>query len=217
MIKTSPQLGRPTPEKNITVEIPGVKIKIPREGLTLEALEGMIFDIVCAQGRNAMMATVSEYDRMLGKERVRGLLKNIGKKIKYLQTRLGEISYRRTLYKEKATGKARYLLDEALKMGKNQRMSLKLSQIMGTLASVEVYRGAAEKISRLMGISYSHEAIRQNVIKEGRKTEEQEEKELEKIKALDYRLPKEIPEVLYTEADATYIRKQNKGKKNFRR
>jgi len=217
VVKTSPRLGRPTPEKNITIEIPGVKIKIPREGLTLEALEEMIFDIVCTQGRNAMMATLSEYDRMLGKERMRGLLKNIGKKIKYLQTRLGEISYRRTLYKEKDTGKPRYLLDEALKVARNQRMSLKIARIFGTLASVEAYRGVAEQISQLLGIHYSHEAIRQNVIKEGLRIEGQETKELEKVKLLDYKLPAEIPDVVYTETDATYIRKQQRGKKRGRK
>jgi len=209
--KTSPQEGSTTPEKNITVEITGVKIKIPREGLTLESLEELIFEIIRGLGQKAFRDALEEYDGMLGKERVRGLLKNICKKTRYIQTRIGEIRYRRTKYKDKS-GKPRYLLDEALKIGKNQRMSLKISQIFGTLASVEAYRGVAEQISRLLGITYSHEAIRQNVIKEGKKIEEQEEKELEKVKSLDYRLPGEIPDILYTEADATYIRKQNKGK-----
>jgi len=213
VIKTSPQKGSTTPEKNITVEFPGVKLKIGTEGLTLEALEELIFDISRGIGQKAFVGALEGYDKKLGKERSRGTLKNIGKKIKYLQTMVGEIQYRRALYKEKTTGKARYLLDEALNVGKNQRMSLKISEIFGTLASVEAYRGVAEQISKLLGITYSHEAIRQNVIKEGKRIEEQEEKELEKVKLLDYRLPKELPEVLYTETDATYIRKQNKGKK----
>lgn len=217
MVKTSPRFGRPTPERNITVEVPAVKIKIPREGLTLEALEEMVFEIVCALGREAMMGALGEYDRMLGAERKRGLLKNIGKKIKYLQTRLGEICYRRTLYKETATGKARYLLDEALKVARNQRMSLKIARIFGTLASVEAYRGVADQIGQLLGIRYSHEAIRQNVIKEGLRIEALEEKDLEKIKLLDYKLPAEKPEVVYTETDATYIRKQERGRKRGRK
>ncbi len=166
-----------------------------------------------AIGQKAFRETLEEYDRMLRTERLRGALKNIGKKIKYIQTRIGEIKYLRTLYKEKSTGKPRYLLDEQLNMSKNQRMSLKISQILGALASVEAYRGVAEQISKLIGIRYSHEAIRQNIIKEGLRIELKEEKEFKKVKLLDYRLPKEISEVLYTETDATYIRKQNKGKK----
>ena len=213
MVKTSPQKGSTTPEKKITIEFPGVKVKIRPEGLTLETLEELIFDISRGIGQKAFVGVLEGYDKKLGKERPIGMLKNVGKKIKYLQTRAGEIQYRRTLYKEKASGKFRYLLDEALKIEKNQRMSLKLSQIFGTLASVEAYRGVAEQISKLLGITYSHDAIIQNVIKERKRIEEQEEKELEKIKSLDYRLPEEIPKVLYTETDATYIRKQNKGKK----
>jgi hypothetical protein len=217
VIKTSPQKGSTTPEKNITVEFPGVKVKIGTEGLTLEALEELIFDISRGIGQKAFEEVIEGYDKKLGKERPKGLLKNIGKKTKYLQTRVGEIRYRRTLYQEKATNKPRYLLDEQLKMYKKQRMSLKISQILGTLASVEAYRGVAEQISKMLGITYSHEAIRQNVIKEGKRIEEQEEKGLEKVKLLDYRLPDEIPEVLYTETDATCIRKQNKGKKKGRK
>jgi len=214
---TPPQRGRTTPDKKIAVEFVGVKIKISTEGLTLDALEEMIFDIVRTIGQKAMVKALEEYDEQLREERPRKILRNISKKTKYLQTRVGCVQYKRTLYKEKVTGKPRYLLDEQLKMHKNQRLSLKISQIFGTLASVEPYRGVAEQISKLIGIQYSHEAIRQNVIKEGRKIEEQEKKELEKVKLLDYQLPEDIPEVLYTETDATYIRRQVKGKKTKRR
>ncbi len=213
MIETSPQKGSTTPEKKIAIEFTGVKAKISIKGLTLDALEEMVFDITQEIGQQTMEDALEEYDNLLRKERPKGMLRNRRKKAKYLQTRIGEIRYRRTLYKEKATGKARYLLDEALKVGKNQRMSVKISQIFGTLASVEAYRGVAEQISQLLGITYSHEAIRQNVIKEGKRIEEREEKELEKVKLLDYRLPREVPDTLYTETDATCIRKQNKGKK----
>ena len=212
MKKTSPQKGSTTPKKNITVEFPGVKVKINTEGLTLEALDEMIFEISRGIGQKAFVGALAEYDEELRKDRPRGVFENINKKGKYLQTLVGNLWYRRTKYKDKS-GKPRYLLDEKLKMHRNQRMSLKISQIFGTLASIEAYRGVAEQISKLLGITYSHEAIRQNVIKEGKRIEEQEGKELEKVKLLDYQLPREIPDTLYTETDATYIRKQNKGKK----
>ena len=217
MRNTLPQIGSATPERNIAIEFSGVKVKIGREGLTLEALEELVFDISRGIGRRAMEDALAGYDEKLREERVRGLLKQISTKTRYLQTRVGEIRYRRRLYKEKETGKPRYLLDEALKLGKNQRMSLKVSQILGTLASVDAYRGVAEQIRDLLGLKYSHEAIRQNVIKEGIRIEEQEVKGLEKVKLLDYKLPEEIPEVVYTETDATYIRRQNKGKKRSRK
>ena len=201
----------------ITLEFNPVKIKIPVKNLTLEALEEAIFDIRQEIGKTAFVNALKEYDEVLAKNRARGTLKNIRKKMKYLQTRVGDIQYSRTLYKEKTTGKPKYLLDEALGIDKNQRMSLRMLEIMGLLASVGPYRGAQEQLNKLLGLSWSHEAIRQNVIREGKRIEERESKDHQKVKALDYQMPQDLPEVVYNETDATYIRKQNKGKKRGRK
>jgi hypothetical protein len=196
----------------ITLEFKPVKVKIPTENLTLEALEQMVFDIRQELGKTALVNALQQYDGMLRKNRLRGVLKNIRTKTKYLQTWVGDIRYSRTLYKEKATGKPRYLLDEALGIDKNQRVSLRMTEIMGLLSSAEPYRKVQKQIAKLLGISWSHEAIRQNVIREGKRMEEQEAKEHEKIKQLDYQLPQDLPETVYNETDATYISRQNKTK-----
>lgn len=197
----------------ITLEFAPVKAKISIENLTFDALEEMIFDIRREIGKTAFVNALRQYDEVLRENRPKRVLRNIRKKTKYLQTQVGDIQYSRTLYKEKVTGKPRYLLDEALKIDKNQRMSLKMSQLMGLLSSASPYRAAREQISKLLGLSWSHEAIRQNVIREGKRIEEREKQEHQKIKNLDYTLPQETPETVYNETDATYIRKQNKGKK----
>jgi len=201
----------------ITLEFKPVKLKIPVKDLTLEALEEMVFDIRQEIGKTALIEALSQYDEILRKQRPRGELKNICRKTKYLQTRAGDIQYQRTLYREKATAKSRYLLDEALKIDKNQRMSLKVMQLVGVLASNSPYRGVQEQLKKLVGLFCSHEAVRQNVIREGRRIEEKEAKEHKKIKELDYQMPQDLPEVVYNETDATYIRKQNKGSKIGRR
>ena len=201
----------------ITLEFKAVKVKIPTEGLTLEGLEQMVFDIRQEIGKIALVKALSEYDDILRKNRIRGTLKNISKKPKYIETIVGNIQYKRTMFKDKQTKKARYLLDEALKIERNQRMSLRMAQLIGLLASVSPYRAVQEQLSRLLGLSYSHEAIRQSVIREGRRIEEQEKREHKKIKELDYNLPQDLPEVVYNEIDATYIRRQNKGKKRGRK
>ena len=197
----------------ITLEFKAVKVKVPTQDLTLETLEEMIFDIRQELGKAAFVDILRQYDEVLRKTRPRGKLKNIRKKTKYLQTRVGDIRYSRTLYREKATREARYLLDEALNIDINQRMSLKMSQLFGTLASASPYRGVEDSLYKLLGISWSHEAIRQNVIREGGRIEKREKEEHQKIKNLDYEIPEERAETVYNEVDATYIRKQNKGKK----
>ena len=201
----------------ITLEFKSVKIRIPIDNLTLEALEEIIFDIRQEIGKTAFTNVLEQYDELLRKTRPKGMLKNITKKAKYVQTRIGDIKYRRTLYKERATGKSKYLLDEALKIDKNQRMSLEMSKMLGVLASVSPYRDVKDSLSKLLGISWSHEAIRQNVIREGKRIEDREKQEHQKINNLDYETPKELPQEVYNETDATYIRKQNKGKKGCKK
>lgn len=198
---------------NITVRFEAVKIEIPAEGITFEGLEQLVFDISRGLAQKAFVGAISEYDKRLRQTRNRGEYKNLGQRTKKIQTVIGDIIYQRTLYRQKGAGLA-YLLDEALKIGKNQRMSLKLGQIFGVLANMGPYRAAQESLSKLMGIFRSHENIRLNVIKEGRRIEERRNEEIKKIKALDYTVPQDLPEVVYTEADATYIRRQNKGKRS---
>ena len=198
---------------NITVEFVGVKTEIPIEGLTFEALEQMVFDISRAQAQQALTGAIVKYDNLLRKTRERSLLKNLGLRKKKMQTLAGDIIYQRTLYRDKNGDKV-YLLDEALKLSRNQRMSLKLIELFGVLANMGPYRAAQESLSKLTGLFRSHENIRLNVIKEGKRIEDRRNNEIKKIKALDYTLPQELPEVVYTEADATYIRKQNRGKKS---
>ena len=192
-------------------------VKIPIEGLTFEGLESAVFDIMQEIGKTALVKAQSEYDDILTKNRAKGRLKNICKKPKYIETIVGNIQYKRTMFKDRLTTKARYLLDEALKIEKNQRMSLRMMQIIGALASNNAYRAVRKQLSKLLGLSLSHEAIRQNVIREGKKIEEQEEKEHLKIKELDYKIPEDIPTKVYNEMDTTYIRKQNKNSKKGRK
>ena len=90
-------------------------------------------------------------------------------------------------------------------------------QLIGSLASMSPYREVGSNLNKLLGISWSHEAIRQNVIREGKRIEEREREEHRQVKNLDYQPPEEIPETVYNETDATYIRKQNKGKKRGRK
>jgi len=101
----------------ITLEFKPVKLKIPIQNLTLETLEQMTFDTRQELAKTALVSALRQYDDVLRESRPRGTLKNIHTKSKYLQTKIGEIPYGRTLYKEKATNKARYLLDEALGLG----------------------------------------------------------------------------------------------------
>lgn len=89
----------------------------------------MIFDISQNIARKVAEKALADIDNYLRKKRERGELKNTGKRKKYFITRFGNIFYSRTRYQDKKTGKARYLVDKALSVSKNQRISLSRAKI----------------------------------------------------------------------------------------
>jgi len=151
----------------ITITFPQVKVKIPIKGLTFDNIEDMLFEILQNIARKVFEKAITDIDSYLRSKRERGKLKNTGKRKKYFLTRFGDILYLRTRYKDKKTGKSCYLLDEALSIVKNQRISLSRARIECFLSALSSYREVVEGIRLLIGGPRCHEAIRQSVIKEG--------------------------------------------------
>jgi len=132
----------------ITVEFVGVKAQIPTDALTLEVLEQLIFDISRSIAQKAFVEALNNYDILLSQKRQRGQYKNLGLRPKKLQTIIGEVVYKRRLYRS-SSAKLIYLLDCALGLSKNQRMSLKLGQIFGMLANLGSYRAAQDSLAHV--------------------------------------------------------------------
>jgi len=94
------------------------------------------------------------------KERKRGELTNQGKKLRYMTTLLGDVTFSKRLYQDKGR-KYRYLLDEKLSLEKNQRVCRAYQKIEGLLAFVsDSYRKAEEFIQKFYGDSPIFESIR---------------------------------------------------------
>ena len=195
----------------ITITFPEVKVKIPIKGLTFDILEDMLFEILQSIARKVFEKAITDIDNYLRHKREKGKLKNTGKRKKYFLTRFGDLLYARTRYKDK-DNQSHYLLDEALSTKKNQRISLSRAMIECFLSTLSSYREVVNQARLLLGNFRSHEAIRRSVIKEGSLIKENQEKKLKQIENLNYP-DKEAPATAYLEADATYIRLQNRGKK----
>jgi hypothetical protein len=196
----------------ITITFPEVKVNTEIKDLTFDSIEDMIFEISQHIARKVFEKAITDIDDYLRNKRERGKLKNTGKREKYFLTRFGDILYSRTRYQDKKTGKSCYLLDEALSIVKNQRISLSRARIENFLSSLSSYREVVTQARLLLGNFRSHEAIRQSVIKEGSLILENQKKKLKQIENLDCP-DKEAPDTAYLEADATYISLQNRGKK----
>jgi len=194
----------------IAITFPEVKVNARIKDLTFDILENMIFEISQNIACKVFEKALTDIDNHLRKNRERGSLKNTGKREKYFLTRLGDILYSRTRYKDK-DNKSHYLLDEALSIKKNQRISLSRARIECFLSTFSSYREVVTQAKLLLGHFRFHESIRQGVIKEAKGLIEAEKKRLKNIRNLTY--PETIPpDTAYLEADATYITLQKKGK-----
>jgi len=99
----------------------------------------MLFEILQHIARKVFEKALTDIDDYLRNKRERGKLKNTGKREKYFLTRFGDILYPPTRYKDRQ-GKTHYLLDEALSIVKNQRLSLSRARIENFLSSLSSYR-----------------------------------------------------------------------------
>jgi hypothetical protein len=193
----------------ITIIFPEVKIKIPIKDLTFDTIENMLFEISQNITCKVFEKTITDLDKCLRDKRERGKLKNTGKRKKYFLTRFGDILYARTRYKDRQ-GKTHYLLDEALSIIKNQRISLGRAKIECFLSTLSSYREVVTQAKLFLGNFRSHESIRRGVIKEAKLIIENQKKKLQKIRNLEYQ-EGNPPDTAYVEADATFITLQKKG------
>jgi len=114
----------------ITINLPNLKLNIPEESLNFHYLEGMIFDLTRKIGQELLEKLLQLIDDRLMAERERGEISNQGKRLRYMTTLLGDITFYKRLYQERG-GKCRYFLDEKLGLTKNQRVSQAYQKIEG--------------------------------------------------------------------------------------
>jgi len=154
--------------ETITLTFPQVKVNLGINDITFDTLENTVFDITQQIGKKVLEKALYDIDDKLRQTRQKGTIKNTGKRPKYLLTRLDDIRYRRTRYKDKE-GNTRYFLNERLSLEKSQRISLSRAKIEMLIATIATCRGTKQNVELLTGCTRSHEAIRQSVIKEAKR------------------------------------------------
>jgi len=203
----------------VTINLPCLKLNIPEDRINFHTLERIVFDLSRKIGQELLEELLQIIDDKLKKERKRGILSNQGKRLRYMTTLLGDITFDKRLYQDRG-GKYLYLLDEKLGLTKNQRVSKAYQKIEGLLAFVSgSYRKAEELIREFYGDSPSFESIRGQAIRQGKEIlkEEKEQIDRELIKALrqnEDELTREADSrIVYIEVDGTNIHLQHEEKK----
>ena len=205
-------------ELQLTITLPSLQVTIPEDELDFQHLEKFVFQLVKVIGQHILTSILQFLDNQLRNQRPRGKLSNCGKRSKYLLTLLGNITYHKHLYRDKE-GKYRCLLDEALGLKPNQRMSTHYQKITGLFSFLAgSYRNAQRFLGYCYGDSVSFECIRRQVQLHGRRIQQQEEHTFdqnleEALKPTTFISNKSTGEPLYLEVDGTMIHLQKQKKK----
>jgi hypothetical protein len=191
---------------------------ILKENVTsIKDFERNVFRAFCDLACQYTKSALKDYDRYLMENRD-SKYRHKGKRKTTLKTVYGEVTYKRVLYQYKRDDGLKgyiYLLDEALGLGGHGLMSPNLVEQIVTNISELSYRECAKSIDRMTGQSISAMGV-WNVIQEiGHKLSKDEERLVKAHK--EGNSPGTVEtEVLFEEADGTYINLQGKEAKKYK-
>ena len=182
--------------------------------LTFKELERQIFELSCEIGKEIMKRMLEQLDQELADNRNKAVLRHAGKKKTTIKTLMGEVTFRRNVYKrvnEDGQTEYIYLLDEALGFDTIGVISPNLAEKIIELSCQMSYRQVAQTISELTNQTISHQGV-WDVIQVAGQRQEQAEKELIKsYKNNELCGTKEVP-VLFEEADGIWLSMQGKSR-----
>lgn len=148
------------------------------EGKGLEELEEKVFEWLCQLGREFLRRALEALDLLLSQGREAGL-RLVGKRSRTLITRFGDVTFKRRLYREKRTGRHRFLLDEALGLPVKEAVSKTVATLALSLAAVLPFRRAVAVLGDFLPQAFSATALQRLVWRFGGRVEEAEAQEQE--------------------------------------
>ncbi|AAM23880.1 hypothetical protein M2349_002704 [Caldanaerobacter subterraneus subsp. tengcongensis MB4] len=176
---------------NFTEEVVEIFGDLLNKGMNITELVARIKELTDKLGRGAIEAIIEELDRIIKEDKRRKEKWVVERKDKKrLTTVLGDIEYERTYYKSKEDGRYTYLVDDALEIGRHDRIEKGVKIKLVENAIEESYERSSKK-------ACPEELSKQTVLNAIREIGEVEVKREIKEK-------KEV-RVLYIEADEDHV------------
>ena len=195
---------------------------LSNEKINFNSLEEKTFKEVMKLGREIIQEKLRILDDLIKKYRDKDTFKVKDMKATTIKSRLGEIPISRRRYEMIVNGKKKYiyLLDEVLQINNFGLYSQGLIEMITREITKKSYRETAKTIAEDTDSPISHTAVRNVVLKLGKKIKEIEEEKIKLYEEGKIEGTKEI-ENIFCEHDGIYVKKQkrkkNKGKKKFKK
>lgn len=180
-------------------------------------LEREIFSSCCAAGREALREQLEIWDGRLRETRDRSIYRHKGLRKTVIKTVMGEVEYRRTIYKrqnEDGTSGFVYLLDKAMGKAGSGYMSGVLSGQIAEAVCSGTYRRAAQSVSEMTGQTISHQAAWNVTQALGRRVDAHE-KTAAALAAKNKGIGAQEAEVLFEEQDGIWLHLQGRSRKQY--
>lgn len=176
-------------------------------------LEKKVYNLVCGLGCTIIKNILEMQDKKLMENRDKKVYRHKGYKKNTIKTVMGEIEYKRAVYK-KDNRYNTYLLDETLKIDTIGKISMNLAEIMlKTVVNTISYRKGAIDIQNCTNETVSHQALNDLVWKVGKKIEDKEKEEIKLMKQEKLvKGTRNIP-ALFEEADGIWFNLQGIDRK----
>lgn len=183
------------------------------KNIKFNELERKVYTLVCNLGCEIIKQILETQDKQLMQSRDKREYRHKGYKKNTIKTVMGEIEYKRAVYKKDNKYNI-YLLDETLKIDTIGKISSNLAELMlTTVVNTVSYRKGANDIKNLTNETISHQALQQLVWKVGSKIEKKENEEIKLYKKGKLvKGTKEIP-ALFEEADGIWFNLQGEDRK----
>jgi|GEM_PF-545315 hypothetical protein len=194
-------------------------LNVINNGMDFNTFEREIFRKVAETFCQTIGALLEYIDEALARSLKRAGWEIVCIEERTIITSLGVITYKRRYYKKRLASGAVvyvYLLDELLGLNRVGRISPRLIELGVALATEMSYRKAQEALEEILGVSISHETIRQYVIQTGEHLGK-----WDRPTGLDDKGEKKVP-LLVIEVDGALLSEQRrkgekKGKKRRKR
>ena len=182
--------------------------------LNFNDLEREVYKFVCNLGCEIIKNYLEDQDEILMKERKTNTYRNKGFKRNCIKTIMGEVIYKRRIYKELDTNKHSFLLDDTLSINNNGKISNNLiEKTLETVVQTTSYRKASNQINKTTNIVLSHETVRKITMQAGEKIDFYEQELVKNKKEKILREGTRIIPILFEEADGLWINLQGKDRR----
>jgi len=187
---------------------------LPLKDLTFKDIEQEFFKLGCEIARNLMQQFLEQADEELSKKRDKTQLRHKGKKTTTIKTLMGEVVFRRNIYKKVAEdGQVQhiYLLDEALGFESIGTISPNLVEKIIELSCHKSYRQVAQTIKELTNQTISHQAVWDIIQTVGQRQREAEAQLIKAYRNNELCGDREVS-LLFEESDGLWIPMQGKSR-----